>query len=97
MCRNGKRAPLSAVDLVRPLCALLAIMAFAACIAGVTGFVLAEMGRLELVEPLRSSVPKASHSGYLAARSAHGASYVFGIVGGAVLIIVTWRRRRLAA
>src|SRR5262245_53103789 len=95
--RYGSRGKLDVRDLVRPVLILLGCMSVLAAIAGLVGFVTSKMGVFALVEPLASRVPKNKHTAFLADGWAHSASYLTGMVGGIVLCIVTWRRRKPCA
>lgn len=92
--RVGQRPPRSAGSLVRPVLILLGVMAVGAALAGVIGYLLARNGVITLPEPLATRVPQDRHVLFLTDAWAHGASYLFGIVGGIELIERTWRRRR---
>ena len=58
---------------------------------------LAQKGVVFLVEPIASAVPADRHVRFLADLWAHSASYLVGFLGGVVLIVKTWRKRRVAA
>jgi len=91
--RRGRRPKRTARWLVRPLVILLIVMGCCALVAGVLGFVLAKRGAVTLWQPLASRVPEEKHAAFLADGFAHSASYLVGIIGGAVLIFMTWRGR----
>lgn len=94
--RWGRGPKRDARSLVRPIFALLAIMATAALAAGVCGYLLGRQGRVWLVEPIASRVPDERHARYLADLWAHSASYLVGFAGGLVLIARVWRGRQTA-
>lgn len=97
-CRVGSSPKLTAAMLVRPLAALLAVMAIVALAAGVVGHTLATRGSVWLLEPLASSVPGDRQVAFLTDLWAHSASYLAGLLGGIVLCVyVLIRRRRMAA
>jgi hypothetical protein len=96
VAQAGRRPKVHWHSLVRPVLALLAIMAACAFIAGVIGWILAQRGTIELLEPLASQVPREAHIGFLADACAHSTSYLVGFVGGAVVIRRTWRSRGVA-
>jgi hypothetical protein len=91
--RAGQRPKRTARSLVRPLCILLIVMACSALLAGFIGFVLARNGVVFLLEPMASAVPADRHVGFLTDLWAHLASYLVAILGGIVLIVVTYRGR----
>ena len=92
--RVGRAPKRDARSLVRPLCILLAVMAAAALVAGLIGYVLARSGTVFLVGPLAGRVPRERHVPFIADLWAHTASYIVGFVGGIVLIVRTWRSRQ---
>ena len=91
--RVGSRPKRSAASLIRPTCALLAVMAIIAAVAGVVGYVLAKNGVVVLLEPLVSMVPPEKHVAFLADLWAHSASYLVGFIGGIVLVVLTSKSR----
>jgi hypothetical protein len=96
--RAGRRPKQRAANLIRPVVILLAAMGSAALLAGITGFTLARLGFVFLVEPFASAVPHEKHVWFLADLWAHWASYVFGFVGGIGLAVLVWHKRgRVAA
>ncbi len=93
--RAGSRRPkLNAHDLVRSILKLLGAMYAVAILAGVIGFVTAKTGLFHLVGPLATRIPADRHVAFLTDGWAHSGSYLSGVVGGIVLIIVTWRHRK---
>jgi hypothetical protein len=89
-----KRTPRS---LVRPVAGLMMVTAIGALAAGVLGWLLGRNGAVVLAEPLATEVPADNHVAFLAALWSHSASYLFGFVGGVVVIVrVARSRRRLA-
>lgn len=70
---------------------LLAVMASAATLAGIAGFELSS--RSILTVPQSFSIAPAHRDRFMAVWFAHGASYLTGIGGGALLILQVWRRR----
>jgi hypothetical protein len=87
-----------AAALIRPVCGLLVAMACAALVAGLAGYFVADAGGVRLVELLRSRVPVAKHSAFLADLWAHLVAYGVGFLGG--LTVCGWvlfRRWRMAA
>ena len=97
VARVGGRPKRSAASLVRPVFVLLAVMAVGAALAGVIGWALARGGAVFLVGPLAREVPAQRHVAFIADMSAHSASYLGGLVGGIVLMVIVWRSRGRAA
>jgi len=91
--RAGKRPKLDWSQLVRPILVLLCGMYGIAILAGLIGFLTSNMGVFSLVERLATRVPEEKHIAFLTVGWAHSGSYLAGIIGGASLWIVTWRRR----
>lgn len=94
--RAGPRAKVDAPTLVRPIGVLLGVMAVGALLAGALGHSLARSGAVVLVGRLRDAVPPDRHVAFLTCGWAHGASYLVGFLGGAVVVARTWRRRPAA-
>ena len=72
-------------------------MAATAFVSGLTGYVLATRHVIKLLEPLASQVPATQHTGFLVDVFAHLASYGSGFIGGIVLIVWAWRKRKALA
>jgi hypothetical protein len=72
---------------------LLVVMASCAFVAGIAGYLLAELGPLTLVGEWGDIVPYVRHSRFLADLWAHNASYLSGIVGGLFVVVMTYHRR----
>ncbi len=91
--RAGRRAPVSARELVRPLGKLLLVLALAAVVAGVAAWLAADT-ILPLVEDHVRRIPPGQRARFLAAAGAHNASYAASFVGGIVLCVRTFRNRK---
>ena len=91
--RCGQRPKRSVGSLIRPLLALLMVMAAVALLAGVLGWLLARAGVVVLVGALAQAVPADRHVWFLANLWAHSASYITALAGGIVLIVHAWRSR----
>src|SRR3954454_25176921 len=92
--RVGRRPQRSAAELIRPILVRLACTGATALLAGVVGHVLARRGVIFLEEPMAYWLPEEKHVAFLTDLWAHSASYLAGLIGGIVLIVVTWRSRR---
>lgn len=91
----GSRPKRSAGSLVRPIAKLLLFMAIMAAAFGGLGYFAASQGWVTLVGPMAIRVPEAKHIPFIADLWAHLASYFFGAVGSLVVIVRTWRSRRV--
>jgi hypothetical protein len=91
--RCGSRARLTAAQLAPSIAKLLVMMACAAFLAGLFGFVLESGGILRLPKPLSGMIPDGHQAGFLTDLWGHSASYIMGFTGGVVLIIRTWHGR----
>ena len=91
--RAGARPKRSAGSLVRPVAVLLAVMALGALVAGVIGWLLAQSGAVVLVGSIAHRLPADRHVPFIADLWAHSASYLFGLVGGIVVMVQVWRSR----
>jgi hypothetical protein len=92
--RLGSSRAMSAKELVKPIGMLLGVMGVAAFLAGLAGFVLASKGSIRLTGVFASVLPPEKHIPFLVDMWAHSASYLFGFVGGIVLIVRIWRKRQ---
>ena len=68
-------------------------MATSAFTAGVFGYVLSRYGFISLPAGLATAIPLHQHDRFMSAWFAHGASYVVGLVGGALLCFRIWKAR----
>jgi hypothetical protein len=91
--RAGSRRKLRVGCLIRPIGALLLIMAACALLSGVIGFVLA---RAYVIGPpawVASVLAPSAHPRFMADWWAHSASYLVGFFGGVVLCAMQYRGR----
>lgn len=93
VARLGSRPPRTASSLLKPIAMLLAVTACFAICFGALGWWAASSGWVVLLEPLASRVPAEKHVAFLTDLWAHSASYLFGTLGGVVLIAQTWSSR----
>jgi hypothetical protein len=91
--RLGSSRPLAAKELVKPIATLLGIMGLGAFLAGLAAFALASRGSIRLTGMFASSIPPSKHISFLVDLWTHSASYLFGFVGGIILICRTWYKR----
>ena len=95
MCaRLGSRPKLTAGQLARPLAVMLVVVGLLAAVAGLVGHYAAGRGWVVLQGPLASRIPEQRHVPFITDLCAHLASYVGGFVGGVVLCVLTYRRRK---
>jgi hypothetical protein len=91
--RAGLRPKLELNDLCMPIAWLLGFMACFSLIAGIAGYFAAQVGLIQLVEPLASRVPREKHVAFLADGAAHLAAYGVGILGGLFVVAKAWKKR----
>lgn len=91
--RLGSSRPLAAKELIKPIAILLGIMGVGAFLAGWIGFILASKGSIRIPSAFTSSVPASKHIPFVVDMWTHSASYLFGFVGGIILILRTWYTR----
>lgn len=92
--RAGSRPKMTASQLLRPIGILLVVMFVLAVVAGVIAFYLAENGAIILLPRFANYIPAEQHVSFLIAGAAHLVSYISGAIGGIILCVWTWRRRR---
>ena len=90
---TGGAPPCSIARLARSIVALLGVMGASACSAGVLGYRLSRAGFISLPAGLASIIPPRQHDRFMGVWFAHGASYLVGLSGGAVLCFWVWRAR----
>jgi len=91
--RLGTSLPITAKELIKPIAILLAVMGLGAFLAGLIAYRLASKGIIQLTGVFASVLPSEKHIPFVVDMWAHSASYLFGFVGGIVLIIRIWRKR----
>jgi hypothetical protein len=95
--RTGSRPKLHARQLVRPLAMMLLIVGAFATLAGFAGHAAAVRGWVVLLEPMASILPRERHVAFITDLWIHLASYAGAFVGGIVLCILVFRRRKCMA
>jgi|ERR1051326_1509801 hypothetical protein len=91
--RLGASRPLAAKELIGPIAILLGIMGAGAFFAGLIAFTLASKGTIRIPSAFTSSVPASKHIPFVVDMWTHSASYLFGFVGGIILIGRIWYKR----
>jgi hypothetical protein len=95
MCaRLGARPKLTAGQLVRPLVLMLLIVGVVAALAGILGNYAARRQWIALLDPLATRVPPDRHIPFITDLSIHLASYAGAFLGGILLCIITYHRRK---
>ncbi len=92
--RLGPRPKMNAVKLIRPIVLLMVITGCISLLAGIAGYFTATAGGVWLVEPLKSRVPYAKQTLFLADLWAHMAAYGVAFVGGILVCVRIWLRRK---
>ena len=85
--------PYSVSRLGRSILVLLVVMAASAFGAGVVGYQLSRLGFISIPAGLVGRIPAHQHDRFMAVWFAHGASYLVGLAGGALLCFCIWRAR----
>ena len=94
IAQSGRlRRKISWFELIKPVAALLAIMAIVAFTAGAVAYRQADRGVISLQGELSDKVPFEVQTRFIAVMAAHIASYAAGFVGGLVLCGYVWVRR----
>lgn len=92
--RAGSRPSLTAAHLLRPIGKLLLVMTTSATLLGVVGFILARHGMISPPEWVAFRLSAPAQCRFMADWWAHSASYASGFIGGIVLCVATYRKRK---
>jgi hypothetical protein len=95
--RAGSRPKLGVRQLIGSLGVMLLAVGVFAAIAGVVGHAAAQRGWVVLLEPMASILPAERHVAFITDLWIHLASYAGAFLGGIVLCIRVFRRRKRAA
>lgn len=95
--RWGNRPKISASELLTPLATLLVVMAIIALFSGAAAGVMARAGKIQLTGAIAERISPDRHAVFLIDAFAHSASYFVGFVGGIIVEVQTWWRRRILA
>jgi hypothetical protein len=85
--------PYSVLRLGRSIVVLLAVMGASAFTAGTVGYQLSRGGFISVPAGFAQAVPAHERDRFMAVWFAHGASYLVGLAGGALLCFCIWRAR----
>ena len=97
VARAGGRAKLTARQIASSIFVLLLVMAAMALTAGIVGYVSVSRGTVRMPSFVVEAIPAAHRVRFMADWFAHSASYLFGFLGGIVVIVMTGARRWKAA
>lgn len=91
--RFGSAPKRTVKQLIFPMLILMLCCGVFAVLMGVVGFFAAKNGWVFLVGDMAERVPKDRHIYFITDLWAHRASYLFGFIGGIILMVSTWRTR----
>jgi hypothetical protein len=92
--RMGRWPKTEPRQLLIPILKLLLVMAIGSVSASIIGYTLARLKMIQLVGELSQAVPYENHAAFLSAGWAHGAGYLFGIIGGIIPAIKILAKRK---
>lgn len=93
--RSGSRPKLAAIDLVSPIAKLLLVMAVSAALSGLAGYLLTKHGMIFPPGWVRARLEPSKYGRFMADWWAHGASYSVGFIGGILVCVLQYRKRRV--
>ncbi len=85
--------PSSVANLGRSILLLLVVMGASAFAAGTVGYQFSRRGYISFPAGLAGSIPANRQDRFMAVWFAHGASYLVGLIGGALLCFSIWQAR----
>jgi hypothetical protein len=85
--------PVPILRVCKSILGLLAVTAICASLAGVIGFELSRRSIIGIPATLAEVVPSGRHHRFVAVWFVHGASYLIGVTGGALVILRMWWER----
>ena len=97
VCRFGRKPKLTITNIVQPVLFLLILLYIASMLLGIIGYAGGRMKWVELLPPLAYEIAPERHALFLFNLWAHGAAYLFGAIGGLVLLFRFWKKRRTLA
>jgi len=96
VCRIGRKPRLAAKEMVRPILLMLVFLYVASMLSGVMGYFSRYIG-VGLLPPLSYAIAPERHALFLLDIWAHSAAYLFGVIGGIILMVWSWKKRRRLA
>jgi len=97
VCRFGRKPKLSVKEIVSPVLFMLLILYVASMLLGMVGYIAKQMG-LRLIPPyFETIIAPERFSQFQFALFAHNAAYLFGTIGGFVLMFRLWKKRQTLA
>jgi hypothetical protein len=90
----GSRIKLEFSEVLKLIVKLIFVMFGIAIIAGIAGYILAELEMIYLAPRLANKIEISKHSRFLAVGWAHFSSYISGIMGTIVLSFIIQSRRK---
>ncbi|MDG1476562.1 MAG: hypothetical protein P8Q14_05410 [Vicingaceae bacterium] len=94
--RYGKHPKIDLKVIIPLMIKLLLIMGTTAIFAGIIGLVSSNLGFIYLNDKLSSQINESRHHLFLIAGWTHSASYLTGFIGGVVICVKIWKRRKEA-
>jgi hypothetical protein len=91
--QSSGSAPWTVSRLGRSILVLLAVMAASSFSAGIVGYYLSHKEFISIPAGFAAKIPAHQHDRFMAVWFAHGASYLVGLVGGALLCFRIWQAR----
>lgn len=91
--QSSGEVPYALSSLGRSLLVLLVVTGAAAFTAALVGYQLSRRGFISIPADLARTIPENQHDRFMAVWFAHGASYLVGLGGGALLCFWVWRSR----
>jgi hypothetical protein len=92
VCRLGRRPKLTVKDVIRPIIVLLTCIYAASMLSGTIGYAAARMGWITL--PDGFVLEQHIHASLVFNFVAHNSAYLFGAIGGIVVMFHLWKKRR---
>ena len=94
--RFGKHPKADLENVFRLMLQLVLAMGIIAIIAGLIGYITARFNLIFLNDRVAAQIEKERHHLFLIAGWSHSASYLTGFIGGIVVCIKIWKKRKLS-
>ena len=92
--RIGNYPKFGLKDVIQPILKLILIMSCTATIAGIISYLLAKEHVFYLVDSLANQIENDRHHLFLTAGWSHTSSYIVGFIGGIIIILKIWGKRK---